>query len=1271
MDSDDDFMSGLSSGDEVNGMEQDSDDGSLEDEFAEEEPDVDFSQKDLKPSRKAYEVDFRVYSPAEIQAHQDRQIEEVSAVLGQPLEATAILLRHLRWNKERLIDMYMEKPDAVLEEAGLGSDNSSTPIPKVISGFTCEICCDEVPGMRTYALKCGHRYCVDCYQRYLAQKIKDEGEAARIQCPTAGCHRIVDSKSLDLLVAADLKSRYRVLLTRTYVDDKENLKWCPAPNCVYAIDCDVKKKDLGKTVPTVACACKHRFCFGCTLNDHQPAPCSLVKMWIKKCEDDSETANWISANTKECPKCSSTIEKNGGCNHMTCRKCKHEFCWMCMGLWSEHGTSWYNCNRFEEKSGEEGRDAQARSRQSLERYLHYYNRYANHEQSAKLDKDLYLKTEKKMTSLQTTSGMSWIDVQFLETASQALQQCRQTLKWTYAFAYYLQRNNFTEIFEDNQRDLEMAVESLSEMFEKPTTELPALKLDMMDKTTYCNKRRVILLGDTAQNLKDALNLLSELRADTFRRQDLESVTDTSVLTETANGLLRIFWPSDAPKDEEEGTLIGWRNSAMDVFVVGVLQNVEVSGPHSRWTWNIKQAYMQTRRIESALRIGTLYRGSPHPIRDMFELCGTNTIHVLGQVNPVNPSTSFDPDNLLLYTKPSRLMPSVFCPQTTGITAQVILFDRPSPYRMQYMSLKPISLVLEDNPLMMSTGSYGMDATEANNENERQAKSRLVDKLKFHTVFRHPPTQKEKLLPTILAQINCSSELAKLISRNTFVLGTRQKRSLSVSEKVVESATTVRDYVLEVAWHVATVWIYPVATRIFIIALIWHRLIAETVLRILEWRPRPDSAALKDISATAQQVDIRLQQFCYWPIQYMTLRKRKADWDSITNRHPDYIRFYNSLWLVANDVIIGIALGSYIIENAAWVAWQINTVLNGWTIEGLMNMISWLMDWPAGLKLNNELAVFLGGLFLFMIDYWRSWVVSLQPLLPAIIYFIGFASFAGATMPIALFSDLLSILTIHIYCFYTASARIFNWQLTIIMSLFHLFRGKKHNILRNRIDSCDYDLDQLLLGTILFTLLFFLLPTIAVFYLTFTSARMAIIFLKAAQDTLLACLNHFPLFALMLRIKDPRRLPGGICFELKDSPPMSVQQFNGASQNSPTSYIMLKSVPLSLRAMFDQYFQLAHRIRKHYLSPRVVLCLVTGRFLPPIHRKSMYSLQYSMLPAQRAGVLEMWAKLTEENDGRAEVGRNSGAARRNGRGHATGQKGMNGHGALSWRNKRHK
>lgn len=77
----------------------------------------------------------------------------------------------------------------------------------------------------------------------------------------------------------------------------------------------------------------------------------------------------------------------------------------------------------------------------------YYNRYANHEQSAKLDQDLYQKTEKKMEEMQQTSDLSWIEVQFLKKAVDVTVQSRTTLKWTYAFAFYLDRTNETELFE--------------------------------------------------------------------------------------------------------------------------------------------------------------------------------------------------------------------------------------------------------------------------------------------------------------------------------------------------------------------------------------------------------------------------------------------------------------------------------------------------------------------------------------------------------------------------------------------------------------------------------------------------------------------------------------------------------------------------------------------------------------------------------------------------------------------------------------------------------
>jgi phosphatidylinositol glycan class Q protein len=66
-----------------------------------------------------------------------------------------------------------------------------------------------------------------------------------------------------------------------------------------------------------------------------------------------------------------------------------------------------------------------------------------------------------------------------------------------------------------------------------------------------------------------------------------------------------------------------------------------------------------------------------------------------------------------------------------------------------------------------------------------------------------------------------------------------------------------------------------------------------------------------------------------------------------------------------------ALGSYIIDNSAGVAEFISEILSMYSIAALQRTISWLMDWPAGLKLNNELAAFLGDLFLWVIDHWSS------------------------------------------------------------------------------------------------------------------------------------------------------------------------------------------------------------------------------------------------------------------------------------------------------------
>lgn len=40
-------------------------------------------------------------------------------------------------------------------------------------------------------------------------------------------------------------------------------------------------------------------------------------------------------------------------------------------------------------------------------------------------------------------------------------------------------------------------------------------------------------------------------------------------------LMRVFWPLDAPRREDPGLLVGWRNSGLDIFVVAVLHDIDV------------------------------------------------------------------------------------------------------------------------------------------------------------------------------------------------------------------------------------------------------------------------------------------------------------------------------------------------------------------------------------------------------------------------------------------------------------------------------------------------------------------------------------------------------------------------------------------------------------------------------------------------------------------------------------------------------------------------
>uniref|UniRef100_A0A914WY14 Uncharacterized protein n=1 Tax=Plectus sambesii TaxID=2011161 RepID=A0A914WY14_9BILA len=74
-------------------------------------------------------------------------------------------------------------------------------------------------------------------------------------------------------------------------------------------------------------------------------------------------------------------------------------------------------------------------------------------------------------------------------------------------------------------------------------------------------------------------------------------------------------------------------------------------------------------------------------------------------------------------------------------------------------------------------------------------------------------------------------------------------------------------------------------------------------------------------------------------------------------------------------------------------------------------------------------------------------------------------------------------------------KLFQVLRTSLVSLWRLFRGKKHNPLRNRVDSAQFDSQQLFLGTLLFTVLLFLLPTVLVYFAVFSALRYSVIFVQ--------------------------------------------------------------------------------------------------------------------------------------------------------------------------------
>ncbi|XP_014521929.1 probable E3 ubiquitin-protein ligase ARI7 [Vigna radiata var. radiata] len=458
---DDDFYSGET---EDAPMDYYSDYDDVADDYFEDADDSDRIE-----SRRP-EQNFTILRELDIRQRQEDDITRVSTVLSIPRVSASILLRHYSWSVSKVHDAWFADEEQVRKTVGL----LDKPVFQNSNAreLTCGICFEMYPRSRVKSAACGHPYCHLCWAGYIGTSINDGPGCLVLRCPDPTCGAAVGQDMINLLASHEDKEKYDRYLLRSYIEDNKKTKWCPAPGCEYAVTFDA-----GSGNYDVSCLCSYGFCWNCTEEAHRPVDCGTVSKWILKNSAESENMNWILANSKPCPKCKRPIEKNQGCMHMTCTPpCKFEFCWLCLGAWSDHGErtgGFYACNRYEAAKQEGVYDETERRREmaknSLERYTHYYERWASNQSSRqKALADLHQMQTVHIEKLSDTQCQPESQLKFITEAWLQIVECRRVLKWTYAYGYYLPEHEHAkkQFFEYLQGEAESGLERLHQCAEK-------------------------------------------------------------------------------------------------------------------------------------------------------------------------------------------------------------------------------------------------------------------------------------------------------------------------------------------------------------------------------------------------------------------------------------------------------------------------------------------------------------------------------------------------------------------------------------------------------------------------------------------------------------------------------------------------------------------------------------------------------------------------------------------------------------------------------------
>ncbi|CAE6449965.1 unnamed protein product [Rhizoctonia solani] len=194
----------------------------------------------------------------------------------------------------------------------------------------CVVCFEQGTGVRfaarspTAMCQHGATVCVSCLEQHILIAIH-KSRAVNIRCPHEGCGKMLEYQDVYCSVRDwGMLGYYEQLLIRREMGNTEQFVWCKNPVCTSG---QVHKP--GPAQPIVVCnTCRQKSCYIHDRPWHEGVTCEEYDIKLRKYEEqDRATRTYLVKNTKSCPKCKRKIERNGGCDHMTCQRpggCGHE-----------------------------------------------------------------------------------------------------------------------------------------------------------------------------------------------------------------------------------------------------------------------------------------------------------------------------------------------------------------------------------------------------------------------------------------------------------------------------------------------------------------------------------------------------------------------------------------------------------------------------------------------------------------------------------------------------------------------------------------------------------------------------------------------------------------------------------------------------------------------------------------------------------------------------------------------------------------------------------